>query len=297
MNKVLIFFCCACVILVLTIINLSIGPIVSGAVKRQYGNWGTINVAYLKDQYNRAKDLGTKDDALKYGPEWNLNTATRCKGMYDMEYTSFIFDIVIGFLCGLLGLLNYFGLKSDFIKITGLIGLICGVIGFILTFVYLIFNGLVYTTYDTGIVKTNGDGAYAEKTGNLADNKYKCLYHDKPENPHAVYATISDLIKKQYNYDKDLYKTSYGSLCHIDSYTDQCEYGETFTASISDCKYLYVHPTTQITNKDISNRFLTTLILSLFVCLANIALIIFGFLLFRNPQEPSVINFATANKI
>ncbi len=32
MNKGLIFFCCACAILLFTIINLSVGPIVTGAV-------------------------------------------------------------------------------------------------------------------------------------------------------------------------------------------------------------------------------------------------------------------------
>lgn len=296
MNKVLIFFCCASAILLFTIVNLSIGPIVSKAVQRNYGNWGILNVGYYKNEYDRAKDLGIKDDALKYGAKWELNRATRCKGMHDMEYTSFIFDIVIGFVCGLLGLLNYFGLKNDFIKITGLIGLICGAVGFILTFVYVIFNGLVYTTYDTAIIKTNGDGAYAEKTGNPADNKYKCLYYDKPENTHALYATISDLIKKQYNYDKDLYKTITSSMCYISTYIDNCRAGETFNA-VSDCKYFYDIPTTKITNKDISNRFLTTLILSLFVCLANIGLAIFGFLLFKNPQEAVVINFATSTKI
>ena len=66
--------------------------------------------------------------------------------MHDMEYTSFIFDIVIGFVCGLIGLLQLFDHKKEFISNTGLIGLICGVVGFVLTFVYVIFNGLVYTT-------------------------------------------------------------------------------------------------------------------------------------------------------
>ena len=41
----------------------------------------------------------------------------------------------------------------------------------------------------------------------------------------------------------------------------------------------------EITNQDISNRFLTALLLSLFVCISNIGLIIFGFLLFKNPKS------------
>ena len=73
------------------------------------------------DEYDKEKDKGTSGDELKYGKEWDLNSCKRRKGMHDMEYTAFIFDIVIGFVCGLLGLLHYFGLKKDFINKTGLI--------------------------------------------------------------------------------------------------------------------------------------------------------------------------------
>ena len=56
----------------------------------------------------------------------------------------------------------------------------------------------------------------------------------------------------------------------------------------NQCKYLYVENSDSIkgvTNKDKSDRFLTTLLLSLFVCLANIGLGLFGFLLYRTPGE------------
>ena len=56
-----------------------------------------------------------------------------------------------------------------------------------------------------------------------------------------------------------------------------------------ECKYLYLtsnYITSQgVSNKDKSDRFLTTLILGLFVCLANIGLALFGFLLFRTPGD------------
>ena len=66
---------------------------------------------------------------------------------------------------------------------------------------------------------------------------------------------------------------------YINKYTDA-------NGNLQDCKYLYSgYHTNEITNKDISDRFLTTLILSLFVCLANIGLALFGFLLFRNPSD------------
>ena len=283
MSKGLIFFCCACAILLFTIINLSVGPIVSGAV----GNdWGTENCQYYKDLLDADSSTG---DAKKYGSEWNYNECLRKKGMHDMEYTSFIFNMAIGFTCGLLGLLHLFDVKKEFVSKTGIIGLGCGIVGFIFSFVYVVLNGLVYTTVDTGIAKRDSDGAYAERIG--SGTNFKCLYYDN-HNYHEVYATISDLIKKQYNYDKDLNKAIilqdpnciYGSTGTALDGPSSCENSDTISGG-SNCKYLYIYPNDQITHKDISDRFLTTLLLSLFVCLANIGLAIFGFLLFRTPSE------------
>ena len=304
MGKGLLFFCCACCILLLTIINLSIGPIVSYT---EGSDWGTLNCAKEKDNYDNAKDLAKKanteipDDAKKYYYKYKIDRCERRKGMHDMEYTAFIFDIVIGFVCGLIGLLHLFELKKEFISNTGLIGLGCGVVGFVLTFVYVIFNGLVYTNYYTNEYKIDGDGAFAELEG----NRYKCLYYDdKALNIHSFYAKYSDLGKKQYNYNKgleeDLEKVHDcrrpPSFC-IDTsaspYILGKEYYEPGSAihdsdNNKDCQFLYTNENLDklgIENKDISDRFLTALILSIFVCLANIGLALFGFLLFRAPSD------------
>ena len=285
MGKGLFFFCCSCCILILTIINFSIGPIVSLSAT---SDWGVANCAKKKDDYKRDKDNGVEGDELKYGSKWNYDLCIRQKGMHDMEYTSFIFDIVIGFVCGLLGLLHYFDLKKDFVVNTGLIGLVCGAVGFVLTFVYVIFNGLIFTNMDAGL-KRDGDNAYAEKDANT--NSFKCLYYDE-KNPHKARAKISDLNKKQYNYNKDLYLKLHNGDCTDTSYTFYCTsrgYSGTIPTSIlsvdSECKFLYYRPETEITNKDVFNRMLTALILSLIVCLANIGLALFGFLLFRTPGD------------
>ena len=295
MGKGLIFFSCACCILVLTIVNLSIGPIITGRT----GIIGTQNCEALKD----ADDANTGDG--KYSTGWAVDECIRKKGMYDMEYTSFIFDIVIGFVCGLIGLLHLFEVKKDFVSNTGLIGLICGIVGFVLTFVYVIFNGLVYTNYyDKIIYKTDGDGIVAEASG----NKYECKYFDEKGNVHALIAKYSDLGKKQYNYNKDLATDLNSNQCVLSSsiatgatssertkYLDACSDSETFDPSsagilktIANCPKLYIHNidiNSSISNKDISDRFLTALILSLIVCLANIGLALFGFLLFRTPGD------------
>ena len=316
MGKGLLFLCCSCFILVLTIVNLSIGPITSGAVKNFFSNgysdWGTLNLKSAKDSWDAAEDNNQcDDDCVKYGAKYGYQAFQRAKGMHDMEYTAFIFDIVIGFICSLLGLLHLFDLKKDFVSNTGLIGLICGVVGFVLTLVYVIFNGLVYTTvyvnnnlagYD--IYKRDGDYVIAEKDG---DN-YKCLYTDNEKNSNTIFAKISDLGKKQYNYDKDAMKDvsdncqdksilSGGSSNRI---VVACAGKETFTKAellalysdsatrFDECNKIYIDKDVLdigIENKDLSDRFLTTLILSLFVCLASIGLALFGFLLFRTPGD------------
>ena len=316
MGKGTLFFCCACCILILTIVNLSIGPIVNGTLKNFTGvDFGTLNCKQLKDAWDTAKDLpGADDDVIKYDEEYQYNACQREKGMHDMEYTAFIFDVVIGLICGLLGLLHIFEVKKDFVSNTGLIGLICGVIGFVLTLVYVIFNGLVYTTvyvikYDSingnynYIYKRDGDYAIAEKDG---DN-YKCLYFDNEDNNNQIYAKVSDLGKKQYNYDKDILKdyttdkirncldddnlvTTGNDIADVCASQEKLITGTDITNDYKDnnCGLIYIKLSkleTGIENKDLSDRFLTTLILSLFVCLASIGLALFGFLLFRTPGD------------
>jgi hypothetical protein len=283
---------------------LSVGPIVSGAIINSrvrmssvttYGNdGGTLNCAYLSDEYDKLTNLN--DKRKKYIYEWAIDECKRRKGLHNMEYISFVFDVIIGFVCGLLGLLHHFDLKKEFVSKTGLIGLGCGFVGFVLTFIYVVYNGLVYTNYyDEIIYKRNSDGAFAEWKG----NHYECFYYDD-ENPHAVIAKYSDLINKQYNYDKDLKdefdssSTSEAAKCQSDA--NECYRRESIYendqktyevgGTSKNCKYLYVnYSEDEVTNKDKSDRFLTTLILSLFVCLANIGLALFGFLLFRTPGE------------
>ena len=200
MGKGLLFFCCSCCILVLTIVNFSIGPIISGALQKKFGDIGTLNCEKRKDEWKDADDSGTfDDDTLKYKYKYFYDSCIRKKGMHNMEYTAFIFDIVIGFVCCLIGLLHLFDQKKDFVSNSGLIGLICGVVGFALTFVYVVFNGLVYTTVyvmneagTRGIIKRNGDYAVDERDG----NNFKCLYFDHEKNPYSKYAKICDLGKK-----------------------------------------------------------------------------------------------------
>ena len=288
-----IFFFCSCAVLLFSIINLSIGPIVNKKIKNYSvssttGNsWGTLNCKMLSDNYkDYKKSHALSDNQKKYGEEWSINECNRKKAMHDMEYTSFIFNLVFGLICGLLGLLHHFELKKEFISKTGLIGLLCGFIGFVFSFIYLVYNGIVYTNYyDTPVPKRDSGGVYAEKTSNTG--QFKCLYFDDIHNLYSVYATFSDLIQKQYNYEKDKYESVQNPNCITDDYVDECSKSEYINVgtSLASCENLYAPLIDDFANKDLSDRFLTTLILSLLVCLADIGLALVGFLIYRTPDE------------
>lgn len=164
-----------------------------------------------------------------------------------MEYTSFIFNKVIWFTCSLLGLLHLFGAKKEFVPKTGLIGLGCGIVGFIFSFVYFIMNGLVYTTYYDYVdkqYKRDSDGVFAELKGDY----FERLYYDSTYNGHSLIAKFSDLIQKQYNYDKDLidsYKYIPANCKYFDA--DDCDSNGKISKSFaSTCQNFMIKTLVQI---------------------------------------------------
>ena len=173
-----------------------------------------------------------------------------------------------------------------------MIGLICGIVGFVLTFVYVIFNGIVFTGQYSVEYERDGDGVFAEAQ---SDGSFKCLYYDDSGDSFAGRAKFSDLNKKQYNYKHKFYdgiatacKDNTGDwieCCATEKKITTNECSDRPFPATTACAKLYADEIDSITNKDIFDRFLTALILSLVVCLANIGLALFGFLLFRTPSD------------
>ena len=69
--------------------------------------------------------------------------------MYGLEYSSLIIDVIVGFICAVLGLLHYFDVAKPFEKISGLIGLGSGIVGFILTLTYIYYSGYIFINDST----------------------------------------------------------------------------------------------------------------------------------------------------
>ena len=69
----------------------------------------------------------------------------RQKSMYNMEYISLIINAILVFLCANFALINYFEGAQEYGKKLGIFGFVSGIIGFILTLIYVCFSGYIFT--------------------------------------------------------------------------------------------------------------------------------------------------------
>jgi hypothetical protein len=301
--KKTLFLALSAAIVIFSIISICCAPIING-ILTESSSWKTDNCKLESDEYkNLKKTSGTTDADLKEQKK-KLNRCNRHKAMYGLEYSSLILDVTLGSICAILGLLHYFDVAKPFEKITGIIGLATGVIGFVLTLVYVCYSGYIFTketapaTYESElvissnsqIIKLNGDVAFAKKDG----SGFKCLYYKK-DKTNSVLAKYSDLGKKQYNYEKKRHYPKDNDEfnkadCQIDPDTayDGCSisehYSETLSpTAINNCNYLYLDKKANgFGNKYLFDRWVTTIIFSCFIMACCIGLAIFGFLLFKS---------------
>ena len=150
MNKSLIFLIISTSILVLSAIVICVSPIINDI---QVGNWKpsdwrNLNCKIIADR--EKADRVTLDNMQKYRRYKNI--CYRQKAMYGLENSAFIINIILSFVCADLTLLHYLNIGKDFEKKTGLIGLITGIIGFILTLVYVCFSGYIFTKFMYALV-------------------------------------------------------------------------------------------------------------------------------------------------
>ena len=214
----------------------------------------------------------------------------RRKAVYDLEFSSLIIDIVLGSVCCLLGLLLYFDVGKVFLKVTEIIGLETGVIGLILTVFYLGHSSYIFNNDYSGETKLYDNGAILK----IVDGKYAYSYNedDAQENKYYKKAKYKDLGKKAYNYDSKRYKDSlesidtssirYWGLADEDpdpssTYHDSDYYKG--NSKVGECKSIWtVGYATEYGygNKYLYDRWLTSIILSAFICLCILGMAIFG---------------------
>ena len=283
MNYLVIFLFIAIAILIFSIISVSVAPIINNVIG-VFSEWGKFNCKYYADYAKYADSLDEK-----YKGEKQRNLCYRQNGMYGLEYSSFIIDLGVSFLCAQLALLHHFQIGKSFMKITGLIGMIGGGIGFVLTLIYVCFSGYIFNNdtafktpeYWNGIQKLYSNGASYKLAVKNVENSQKIYPYSNDKSYDSQYIKYKDLGEKQYNYDRRFFETYHqlrqgsSALCiglTPTAYDSNCDYY--YTKVFSDSKYKYLY-----------DRWCLSLVLGVFIVACKIGLLIFGFLIFKESND------------
>ena len=332
MNKTLIFLIIATSILVLSAIVICIAPIINNIeveITRENGSpttsvadiwrpedWKNLNCQFYSDviKIDTIPNIDTFQKLKKF-----KNICYRQKVMYGLENSVFIINIILAFICADLTLLHYLNVGKSFEKKTGLVGLISGIIGLILTLLYVCYSGYIFNNdVAFGIINEfnfeyyrpskfylpklypNGALYKFEVTDSISGTGNYIKVSEKEKGEYPAYLLYKDLGKKQYNYNTEYYQTYMKKKPGSDSGRNDCNIGKEFTlptptpnTRISNCDYLYYYPKDSCINKYIYDRWLTALILAVFIVICNVALAIFGFLLFKSNEESAPLSEQT----
>ena len=300
MNKTLIFLILATCTVIISVAIISIAPNIND-VHGYSTEWATQNCELISHHIKLLKGDITTLKKMK-------NLCYRQKAMHNMEYATFIINIIIGFVCADLALIHYLGFGKDFEIKTGIIGLIAGVIGFILTLVYVCYSGYIFTNdvaflgisidettinYDeqrtVGKLYSNG-AKYKWKPDEHSDNENVGQYvteYENDRNDFSNFIRYKDLGKKQYNYNSKFYK-SYKRYNDEDEPENKCKLTTDVLAPKNskfgdNCEYVYPNEIEEgIYNKKVFDKWLASLVLSCVVLLTNLGVAVFGLLHFAN---------------
>lgn len=281
MNNKLFFLIFSATMIVFTIISICTGPVI------KFGYFSGIeNCKQKVDAYNANK--AGYDDNTKKKEKLKINVCKRENAMHDLEYTSLIFDIIVGTLCCILGLLHYFDVGKYCEKITGIIGLASGIIGFVLTIVYVGYSAYIFNNDHSEETLLYGNGANYKWNGNKYIQPYTA--EELAKDDKANKAKYKDLGKKQYNYNSELYKKKLKGETHESQSCQITDHTSVPTTKTPNCDYLWVgdyldNQETTTINKYIYDNWLTSIIFSSLILVCAIGVAIFGLLLFLNKGD------------
>ena len=284
MNKVLIFFIISLIIFILNIIVSCLSPIINNvqvsSKNWQFSDWRELNCQKYEDK--EKFDNIEINEYHENKEEYSL--CRRKKAMHDLEYATLIFNFVLSFICANLSFLQCTHIAKGITKKIGLIGTILGFCGFVLSLVYISFNGYIFTkdfayTGNFRIKKLFPNGALYKYLNNKYITIYENEYEDKGE-----YIKFKDLGDKQYNYDSEYYKQYIKSSddCKVDN-IDLDNFNRNIY--ITGCDYIFSKPTKYIENKDLYDRWATSLVLNVFIVIGNLFIFILGLIIFINSKN------------
>ena len=302
MNKILIFLITSTLILILTLICISLAPIINNVSNLNNYTSKDFDCELFSDQKELSKsklDLFQRLNTFK-------NICSRQKAMNNLEYASLIINAVLSFLCTNFALLHYFKEADYHQKKTGIFGIICGFICFILTLIYVCFSGYIFTNdvafgnifynqlnhepqLENGINKLFSNGAKYKYNG----NRYITSYEESTE-LNSQFLKYKELGNRQYNYDKDIYIKYMKNYPTNSISVNQCNIRNSFILTnynnkINNCDYLFAEPFNNSSNKYLYDRWLTTLILAVIIFILDIVLAVCGLVVFLDKDMPNTI--------
>ena len=324
-KTILLFFIFSLTLFILSIMSICLAPIINNIIKGA-SNWGAVNCKIYKhshDYYKNDKAYSFINDEAK---EKYLNDMKKgqkyCnfkKGMYSLEYLSFFINILFYFILSFISLMTLLEIDKIIIpeKIIGLIGIISGIIGFILTLLYIIFSQYIFNNGGPGkeyenpgdpssFSKYNSDKIYKlDKERALAEwndtlSIYECFYYDEADED-SLFAKYKDLGKSQYNYNKEFYKRSLIenskiSACNCirnniipeyeckNHYINHKYFRPLYSDMLELCPKLHYNNdniNTESINKYIYDRWIATLFFSYLIAILNITVLVIGCLIFQ----------------
>jgi hypothetical protein len=269
--------------LVLSIITICLSPIVGFNLFNSDVNQDSDDYEFWKNKWTNPDD----SQKLKLiEKKRQINFIKRLKAMNGLEHASLICDIFFGGSCALLGLLHYLEIGKNFEKKTGLIGIIGGSIGFILTFVYFGFSAYVFNNESAGENKKFPNGARLKWNGYKYFPNYD--YQKSLDDPYITRIKFKELGQKQYNYDSELYKYSSSpkfTSCNIEEKAINNFINE--GPQLNGCDNIWVGIERGIGNKYLYDKWITSLFFCAFIILANAGIILFAYFLFTQSESPA----------
>ena len=299
MNYTFFFFVCASIAFGLSVISICTAPIINNDIGG--ASWGNKNCERYSDEYDYDKkntpNPDNTDKKRLNEKKRLINVCKREKAMHGLEYSSLICDVFFGGVCALLGLLHYLEVGKSIEKKTGLIGIIAGTIGFVLTLVYVVFSAYIFNNdyyyknsdYTGQQIKKFPNGAYLKWNGYKYIPNYDVEKEQDDEN--VKYIKYKELGQKQYNYDSTLGTAEESSsykkcVAAYPNYLGDIGRYTTPSSPSYTCDYIWeAPPSYSIEYKYKYDKWITTLILSVFIAAVNIGVILFGFFLFTQSES------------
>jgi hypothetical protein len=281
----------------ISVITITIAPIVSKAHTSFFDGWGTTNCQILEDDLDFKKSVGEFEEYRNVLTieERIVDECRYHNTMYSLEYSAMIIDVSLGYIVAFLALINYIEPGNNFKPITGILGLATGVICLVITGVYLGYSSYIF---DNQTVRTI-QKLYSNKAAFKWNGQKYVPDYDETEalsDNDEKYIKAKDLGKKQYNYDSEIYQASKDTRSEYSGCQSGGTPNEVMNYNGKTCEYVWQGAQNDsVENKFLYDRWLTTIIFSALICVLGIGLGLFGFLVFN--QEPGQIGSETPKAV